>query len=139
MVTWDPKLAVGVRLIDRQHQELFRQVDRLLGAMEARRGRDEVARILAFLQQYVVDHFAAEERLMAAHRYPQAAGHRQQHGDFVKALLALGSEFEEAGPTTSVAVNLNRVVCGWLRQHIGTADLSLGRFLASQGQADAVA
>lgn len=138
-IPWDPKLAVGVRMIDSQHQELFRQVNALLEAMEQNRGRDEVGTILGFLEKYVVEHFAAEERLMAQHAYPQAAVHKQKHVDFVKVFVGLKGEFEKVGPTAGLAVKLNRTVCGWLREHIGGTDRLLGQFLVSKGQANVAA
>ncbi len=136
-LAWDPKLAIGVRLIDQQHQELFRQVDVLLQALEANRAKEESGKILAFLGKYVVEHFAAEERLMATHAYPQAPGHKQQHVDFIKTFGELKAEFDKAGPSVGLAIKLNRIVTGWLRQHIGTTDLALGQFLKAKGQAEA--
>jgi len=136
---WDPGLAVGVRLIDAQHQDLFRHVGALLEAMEQNRGRHEVGKVLAFLERYVVEHFAAEERLMAQHAYPQAAVHEQKHAEFVRLFLALRGELEQEGPTAGLAVKLNRTVCGWLRDHIGGTDRLLGQFLVGRGQGNVAA
>jgi hemerythrin len=107
--------------------------------MEQNRGRHEVGKVLAFLERYVVEHFAAEERLMARHAYPQAGVHKLKHVEFVKAFVGLKGEFEKMGPTAGLAVKLNRTVCGWLREHIGGADRLLGQFLVSKGQGDAAA
>ena len=137
-IEWDPKLAVGVKLIDGQHQELFRRVNALLAAMEENRGREQVGKLLDFLKQYTVDHFGAEAKLMAQFRYPQAADHVAQHLDFVKTFLELHAEFVKTGPTAALTVKLNRTVCSWLRQHIGSTDKQLGQFLQQQG-AQAVA
>jgi len=138
-VAWDPRLAVGVHLIDSQHRELFRQVNGLLQAMEQNRGREEVGRILGFLERYAASHFAAEERLMARHAYPQGAAHGQRHVDFAKVLAGLKGELERSGPTAEMAVKLNHTVCGWLREHIGVTDRQLGQFLASRGLSGATA
>jgi hemerythrin len=133
VIEWDPKLSVGVKLIDSQHQELFRRVDALLAAMEANKSRDEVGKLLDFLKQYTVEHFGAEAKLMAEHRYPQAPTHLAQHQDFVKTFLDLYAEFLKSGPTAALAVKLNRTVCSWLREHIGSTDKLLGRFLLDKG------
>jgi hemerythrin len=133
-IQWDPRLSVGVRLIDEQHQELFRRVNALLEAMEKLQGKEIIDRTLAFLGAYVKDHFGAEERLMAQHRYPQAALHKSQHEAFVKTFLELKAEYETKGASNALAVRLNSVVCGWLRQHIGATDRQLGQFLLSKGE-----
>jgi hemerythrin len=128
-LTWDKSLAVGVKSIDTQHQELFRQVNALLEAMMKGQGKPEIEKLLGFLAGYVVDHFAGEEKLMAQYKYPAAAAHKQQHVDFVKKFGELKGEFDKHGATSDVTITLNRFVCGWLREHIGTTDTALGKFL----------
>jgi len=133
-LTWDKSLTVGVKSIDSQHQELFRQANALLEAMMKGQGKPEIERMLGFLARYVIDHFAGEEKLMAQYRYPATAAHKQQHLDFVKRFGELKGEFDRLGATGEIAIGLNRFVCGWLREHICTTDTALGRFLQ---QADA--
>jgi methyl-accepting chemotaxis protein/hemerythrin len=70
---------------------------------------------------------------MARHRYPQAAAHLAQHQEFVKTFLELHAEFVRTGPTALLTVKVNRTVCSWLRQHIGTLDKQLGHFLTQSG------
>jgi hemerythrin len=130
---WDKSLAVGVKIIDSQHQELFRRVDALLEAMMKGEGKPHIEKLLQFLATYVLEHFAAEEKLMQQYRYPQAAAHKQQHVDFVKKFGELKGVFDKEGPTGDVSIGLNRFVCGWLRDHIGTTDTAFGKFLRSSG------
>jgi hemerythrin len=134
---WDPKLAVGVASIDKQHQELFRQVGLLLEAMEASKAKAEVTKILAFLGKYVVDHFAGEELLMSSYRYPQAADHKAQHAAFVKVFGELKAELEQFGASVGLAIKLQRTVLGWLVQHIGSTDLALARFIKAKDETKA--
>jgi len=128
-VAWEPWLAVGHPVIDEQHQALFQRVGLLLEAMHANRGKEEVGKLMAFLEEYVATHFAAEEGLMVAHGYPEAEAHAAQHAAFVKTFLGLKGELVELGPSSALAIRVNHVVCGWLRQHIGWSDRALGTFL----------
>jgi len=128
-IKWDKSLAVGVQLIDEQHQELFRRVNALLEAMLAAKGKDEIGKLLAFLKDYVVEHFGAEQALMLKHRYPAFAQHKAQHDDFVKTFLEVASEFEKKGATGGIAIKLNSFLGAWLRDHIGSTDMALGKFL----------
>ncbi|MFT3916633.1 MAG: bacteriohemerythrin [Anaeromyxobacteraceae bacterium] len=126
---WDRSLAVGVKLIDEQHQELFRRVNTLLESMLKNQGKGEIEKLIGFLAQYVVDHFAAEEKMMTQYRYPDLAKHRQAHADFVKRFGELKAAFDKDGATPTVTIELNRFVGGWLREHIGRTDTALGKFL----------
>jgi hemerythrin len=134
-IAWTAALAVGVDEIDTQHRELFFRLNALLVAMREGHGRDEIAKTLKFLEDYVVEHFSAEDRLMVKHGYPiQAAqAHRREHADFVRTFGELKKEVQggTAVPATFV-LKLQRTVCDWLLSHIGKTDQELGKFLKAQ-------
>ena len=133
-LAWAANLAVGVDEIDLQHKELFLRLNALLQAMREGRGRDEIARTLGFLEQYVVVHFTAEDKLMAKHGYPAQAAqaHRKQHAEFIQVFKGLKSEFQATGPSSMLILKLQQGVCDWLLAHIGKTDLELGTFLRAQ-------
>lgn len=126
-VTWTEDLATGVERIDGQHRELYQRVAALHDAMRAGR-LDEVAQLLEYLQRYALEHFASEEREMAAAAYPGLHQHRRLHQGFVteflrhKALLA-------AGVTASGVVALSQWLGAWLREHVRSVDAELARYL----------
>ncbi len=126
---WEPRLATGVREIDEQHQELFRQVNGLLAAMREQRGSGEVGHLLDFLARYVLEHFGAEERLMVQSRYPGYDPHRREHADFVQDFQALLHDFRAHGASPAIVVRLNVWLCGWLRRHVSDSDQAMGRWL----------
>lgn len=131
-IEWTPDLAVGHDEIDGQHQELFRRANSLLDAMVEGRGRDEVERTLAFLSDYVGAHFRAEERQMSLHGYAALASHKAEHGAFVHDMLRLRDEFRAGGATLSLTLDLQRLVCGFLKGHILRTDQALAGFLKAQ-------
>lgn len=128
-ILWDPTLLVGIPEIDGQHQELFRRLDALHEAIRGGRSRDEVGRTLAFLHQYAVQHFGAEEALMVDRGYPDLADHRAEHVAFVAELEALEGEYQRDGPTASLIIRVNTQLTGWLRSHIYRTDRALVNFL----------
>jgi hemerythrin len=134
---WDKSLSVGVKLIDDQHQELFRQVNGLLEALMKNQGKEQLGKLLGFLGKYTVEHFGAEERLMGQYKYPDAPKHKQQHAEFVAAFLKLKAEFDAKGATPNVSITLNKFVCDWLRTHIGGSDTALGKFLKASNAKEA--
>ena len=90
---WKREFEIGHEAIDAQHQELFAHVDGLLAAISAGR-REQVGPALQFLHRYVLDHFAAEQALMAAAGYPRADAHAAEHARFATDLLALEAHRE---------------------------------------------
>jgi hemerythrin len=128
---WTPALATGVDEIDRQHQELFRRASRLVEKL--REGdRSEVDSLVAYLAEYVVEHFGAEERVMEATGYPGLATHRAEHARFRADFQALAQRFAAEHARPEVALALHNWLSDWLRAHVGGSDAQLGRFLLSR-------
>jgi hemerythrin len=136
-IEWSPKLAVGVEAIDAQHRELFQRVNGLVAALEARHGEAEVARLVQFLGDYVVRHFADEERLMVRVGYPDAPAHKTLHEAFVADFVRFKADLAKNGASPALATQLNHKVGGWLIDHIGRTDRALGVFLAGKAAASA--
>jgi len=131
-ITFDPSLETGDLEIDGQHRELFNRIDRLLAASRERRSREEVGQMLTFLGDYVVHHFSAEERMMAAAEYPEAAAHLAEHARFVQEFGILYREFKAEGPTTLFIIRVGNRVTHWLREHIYRTDRTLVEYLKSR-------
>jgi hemerythrin len=130
---WTPALAVGVPMIDAQHQELFRRAERFILAVRGGE-RAEVAPLVVYLSEYAATHFSDEERLMAESGYPELAEHRAAHEAFRKEFKELVMDYERKGPTPLVALTLHNWLADWLRRHVSTADVRLARFLEARRQ-----
>jgi len=128
-ITWDPTLVLGIPEIDAQHQELFRRLDALLSAIRGGSSRDEVGKTLAFLGDYAVQHFSAEERHMEERFYPGLADHRAEHRIFAAEFRALLAEHHRDGPTPSLIIRVNTQLTSWLRSHVYRTDRALADFL----------
>lgn len=131
-IEWTPDLAVGVAEIDEQHQELFRRAERLIHALRAG-DRGEVEPLVHYLSDYVTSHFECEERWMAQAEYPGLEVHRDAHRRFRDELAEMTREYRRKGPTPLVALTVHNWLSGWLVQHIGGADVALGRWLGARG------
>lgn len=128
VIEWSPSLAVGVPLIDAQHQELFRRAERLILALRGG-DRSEVAPLVVYLAEYAATHFADEERLMAEVGYPELDQHRVAHEAFRKEFKELVRDYERKGPTPLVALTLHNWLSDWLRRHVSTVDTRIAAFL----------
>jgi len=130
-IQWTPALAVGVPELDAQHQELFRRAERLVLAL--RRGdRAEVVPLVKYLGDYVVEHFAAEERFMREIGYADLEAHQSAHRSFREDFAAMLADYERKGATALVALTIHNWLSDWLRRHVGGVDVEIGRFAAAK-------
>ena len=132
MIKWTQALAVGHPTIDAQHQELFRRLEALLTAM-MRGDRAEVGRLFEFLGTYVVEHFGAEEKLMAASGYPDYPSHKAAHERFVRDYTELRQAHAASGGGAAVTIKVQNWCGDWLKAHIAGTDQALATFLKSRG------
>jgi len=131
-VQWTPDLAVGVTLIDDQHKELFKRINRLLEASSQGKGKDEIGKLIQFLSDYVVTHFATEEKAMIQHGYGGVSAHKLEHLAFLRDFRDLASSYESQGASTSLLLAVQRRVIDWLNNHIRQSDKALGGFLKTK-------
>ena len=132
MLKWTDDLSTRVEEIDSQHKELFRRVNDLLSAMSQGKGKDEVARVLTFLSDYVVIHFGTEERIMRERGYPGFERHRQEHKSYTDKLSALRTRFGEQGTNSLMAIQAQSLLTEWWFSHINVTDKALGAFLTQE-------
>jgi hemerythrin len=129
MLEFDPILLTGVDDIDRQHREVFARVGALLDAARNRRSKEEVLRMMEYLGEYAVEHFAAEEGEMQRTEYPRAEAHRLEHRQLVKELEVLRHELATEGPSVLFVIRVGNRVTEWLREHIYRTDKLLAEWL----------
>ena len=86
-IEWSLDLATGVDEIDKQHKELFQRINNLLEACNHGKGKEEVKKVIWFLEDYVITHFSEEERYMGKYDYPEYSGHKRQHLEFMENFL----------------------------------------------------
>ncbi|MDD4658768.1 MAG: bacteriohemerythrin [Eubacteriales bacterium] len=125
-IEWNASLSVGIEEIDKQHKELFRQINELIHACHQGRGVEAVGEVLSFLDSYVRLHFRTEESLMLKYGFPEFQAHRLQHQEFMANLAEVRRRFTEEGPGVHIVVITNRILAGWLNTHIRRSDKIFG-------------
>ncbi len=128
-IQWTEDLATGVSIIDEQHKELFARINTLLEACSRGRGKEELGRVIQFLEDYVFTHFSEEETRMKKYNYPDYSSHKALHEEFIRNFTGLKEEFMKEGPAVYVVIKTNHVVVDWLTAHIKRVDKVLGTFL----------
>jgi hemerythrin len=128
-IGWSDALATGVNEIDNQHKEIFSRFGRLFTACSQGKGKDEVLLLLGFLEEYVREHFAAEERLQLRHAYPEYPAHKAEHSRFMNDVARLTTELKAEGATLSLVIKTNQTLAGWLVQHIKKNDGAFAAYI----------
>ena len=129
---WSEDLATGVMEIDDQHKEIFSRFDRLFAACSAGKGKDEVLQLIVFLEEYIKQHFAAEERLQIRNAYPDYASHKSQHTRFIAEVARLAAAFKDEGATLPLVIMTNKTLSSWLVLHIAKVDMEFASYLRNE-------
>ena len=127
LLVWNPEWDTGIALIDAQHRILLGQVDVLMTAMHENDVDRHMPSLLAFLADYVDEHFQMEEERMAATGYPGIEGHRAIHDGMRRDVASLVERFEVNSQTLNEEVL--DFLMDWLVKHINGEDRRLARHL----------
>jgi methyl-accepting chemotaxis protein/hemerythrin len=128
---WDASFATGVATFDNEHKTLFRMVNDLHDAMQQKRSREAIGRILDGLAEYTVNHFAGEERAFSRTGYPEEAQHRELHRKLVDQVVELQGRFR--GGETILTQDVIAFLQNWLINHIKGTDRKYGPHLTKNG------
>jgi hemerythrin len=131
LVQWEKRLEIGVPEIDAQHRELFARVQGFDVAL-AKGDHVQIARTFAFLREYALVHFAAEEKLMRESSYSRLDVQREQHAKFTERLAELSREHEKNGASFLFRKRAENWILLWLVEHVGTEDARLGFHLLTR-------
>ncbi len=113
-IEWTSNLAVGVSIIDTQHQTLFDKANQLFEAGKNNKSKEFIAEMLDFLDEYTKKHFRDEEKYMRSIQYPAYDNQKKLHAEFIQSLANLKKEYVESGGNIIVILNANQMVVDWL-------------------------
>jgi len=136
MSLWNDEFATGHELVDNDHKQIFSIVEDVLeSSVKGSKEKNETA--INFLAEYVVSHFAREEKLMDESDYPNTLAHTKEHKDFMEVALKLKDDFDDGGyaigelemhpDTIHLSKVINDTVIGWLLNHVMGSDKDLAK------------
>jgi hemerythrin len=131
LITWSDNFSVKVRAIDAQHAGLVETLNQLHGAMMKGQASSVTGALLHKLVSYTQVHFSAEEKMMAATKYPCLTQHIAKH----RALTSQVEEFVGRYERGEVRINLELLtfLSDWLTTHILKEDHRYGPWLNEHG------
>lgn len=133
IIEWSSEFALGIDEIDEQHKALVGMINALDASTHGEFSADSVRRLLGDLNDYVRDHFAFEERLMAGGGCSQelVTRHLGEHAYFRSVLRDLTGDFENE--RRNVTGTLIEYLVHWLLHHIVVVDRAMAHQLNAAG------
>jgi hemerythrin-like metal-binding protein len=126
ILEWDESIALHIPTIDAQHKELIGWINALNDAVQKGEGAQLIDETLQKLINYVLVHFAAEEKLMLSYNFPGFTRHRQEHDYFVQKLKEIQGGFQDSDATSRNTLDF---MIDWIVCHIKGTDQNYGRFI----------
>ena len=128
---WDSSFGVGVEKYDNAHKVLFNMVNDLADAMQQKKSKEAVGRVLNGLAEYTINHFADEERNFAQTRYPEEIQHKALHKKLLDQVTELIGKFNAGEPL--ITQDVINFLQDWLINHIKGVDKRYGPHLNKNG------
>ncbi|MEZ3477228.1 MAG: hemerythrin family protein [Lachnospiraceae bacterium] len=110
----------GIALVDAEHKELFRIVDKanqLVKSFDELSGYDSIIEILNELKEYTKEHFSDEEEYMESIQYEGLSAQKRAHEAFIDKLENIDLAQIDANPQEYLQ-ELLEFLLGWLINHI---------------------
>jgi hemerythrin-like metal-binding protein len=120
-------LVVGVRILDSDHREIADAILDLQTAAAVQEDSGRIRKLLNRLRHFTLAHFALEEGMMAATRYPKLAMHQFHHQRMAAQMRALLSRFDGSHPV--LQHNALSCLSEWHDAHVEKDDLQYGHWL----------
>lgn len=129
-LVWHKSYECGNEVINREHQELFQDANKLLAAMLSGRPADEVKALVDILTRDVAKHFQDEVEILTAAGYPGTAEHAAMHRELVNGVVALVGRFH-AG-TLGIGELFNFLAHDVVAKHLLGADREFFSYLEAR-------
>lgn len=121
---WKDEYNIGVDIIDKEHQRLFRIINKLFRfSSEKNKSQWVCQEGIKFFKEHAMKHFAEEEDYMASIHYEDLDTHKRIHQEFrEKTLPILEKELEQTDYSENAVEHFLGVCAGWLIGHTLTED-----------------
>lgn len=133
MLVWNPRLELGVRVLDTHHRRLVDMANEVFAIVKAGAPLADVLKKLRELADFAAWHFGFEEDLMAETTYQDGTFHGEQHGELLGQLERFVERVKagSAGPLHSAKTFA--FLGAWVTRHIQLTDRPLAAHLLNRG------
>lgn len=133
-ITWSEMMSVGIPALDADHKTLIGLINNLHRSVGDLEEYATLGSVLKALEDYAEHHFAREERVMEACRYPSATTHGLMHRRLAQRVSDLKVSYD-IDRTAVRAKDCLDFLHKWLIDHICSTDMDYRSWVV--GHADA--
>lgn len=126
LVWEEARHGTGFPEIDVQHQQLIARLNALNDVLDGGPGnKSRACELIHFLEDYVGEHFGAEEELMERTKCANCPRNKEEHARFVQEFKKLRLQLEQDGVTEAFVRTMHGYVVNWVDSHIAGVDTGL--------------
>jgi hemerythrin-like metal-binding protein len=128
----DRSMKTGVASIDREHEALFAQLDRLLENPQAHPESEPFADVLSHLGPQISAHFDSEERILKSCGMPahEVAEHVDAHTGILEQYAQMNCDLMEG--KALARTEALRMVESWIVDHLRQFDCRISEYLTAR-------
>jgi hemerythrin len=131
LFVWRDDLSVGNVFIDNDHRQLITLVNDLFEAMEQRKSKDILVKLLDDLIKFTEEHFKREEEIMHCIQYAELSTHKEEHERLFREILDLRKKFIDG--KLMLSIHVSRYLSDWVFNHVMHDDKILAAAMRNAG------
>jgi len=127
-IKWnDETMSIGIMLIDNQHKELLKIINKLSSSIHNHSQRRDILEILDELISYADYHFSTEEELFDKFNYKESEIHKKEHSLYVKEFIELRNKIMQDKvymnkSAIEVSESVFNYIVKWFLNHVVGSD-----------------
>jgi hemerythrin len=128
----EPSLLIGVPSIDKEHNALILQLNRLINQSEALPGSEAFSDILNKIGEQISEHFESEEGYFKSCGMPlnEVDEHIQAHNDILEQYCTLNLDLMVDKALSRSDILL--MIKSWIFDHVLTYDIKIKKYVRSE-------
>ena len=127
ILEWNDDLLTRVTTLDRHHQDMFNQINKLYADLMQGQGTQAGAALISMVDDSITPHMREEEDFMRQKSYPAIEEHRRSHQAFLSNFSAHRANIQAGKP--DAASKAFEAAATWLGNHIRFEDAKIAAFL----------
>ena len=128
-IKWDPRLRVGIDVIDLEHQMMIMLVRKLDVAIKTHARKQVLVRTVSELVEFTRFHFLSEENLMIESGYPELLAHEKVHSLLMSRLNMIAGRINRDILDPHETIDF---LWDWLGAHVMQMDKALAAWLEAR-------
>ena len=134
LIMWNSRFETSLVEFDQHHKHLVELINKVAELTGKRESTGDINEVLVELVSYTQYHFAAEEKWMQEHQYPEYAKQHAEHEALLQSVGVYMKRFEKEN-IIGITDELLSFLKQWLLNHIIASDCKMGAFAKSKNAA----